>query len=67
MERGEGDAVAAGLASFSDRARWWAWWAVLAGHGRGSSACEADAEHGEIDEGKLHGELVSGLIFGVLE
>ncbi len=67
MERGEGDAVAAGLASFSDRAPWWAWWAVLAGHGRGSSACEADAEHGEIDEGKLHVELVSGLILGVLE
>lgn len=49
MQRGLGDAVAAGLASCADRAVFLRVW-----HRGGSGEGEADAEHGDSGKGKLH-------------
>ena len=51
MQRGLGDAIAAGLAGLADRARGWA---LRVWHRGGSGEGEADAEHGETGKGKLH-------------
>lgn len=56
VERGLRDAVATRLACRSDRAGRRSWRSF--GGGRGSSGGEADAEHGEAEEGKLHVEEV---------
>lgn len=49
MQRGLGDAVAAGLASLADRVAFLRVW-----HRGGSGEGEADAEHGDSGKGKLH-------------
>lgn len=60
VERGLGDAVATRLACCSDCAGGWAWGSFSFGGGGGRSHSEADAKHGETEEGKLHGEREVG-------